>query len=69
MEAVVPALAALLLCSAWAVMTLLRSRRSAKRSGDRAHLVEQALSRARAKQRTITDERRGDDDPDTPRAA
>ena len=67
MEAVLPALAAVLLCSVCAVVALVRTRRSGRRSVDRAHLVEQALMRARDKQRTIID-KHGDDRPNGPQA-
>lgn len=42
---------------------------SGKRRVDRADLVEHALSRAREKQRDLTDGTRGDDDPDGPHVA
>lgn len=50
MEAVLPAVAALLLGF---VVLLARSRRGAVGSGDRARRVEEALARARDKQRMI----------------
>ena len=67
MDAVAPALAVLLLCAM--AMLVVRLHRGRRRPADRAHLVEEALSRAREKQRTLTDGARGDDDPNGTHAA
>ena len=68
MEAVAPALAAVLLCTICTVVMVVRSR-GGRRSLSRAHVVEQALTRAREKQHTITDEGPGDQAPKGPHAA
>lgn len=65
MESVVPALAALLVVTA---VLLVRSRRGGMRGVDRARRVEEALARARDKQRTMAE--RGDaESPGGPPAA
>jgi len=61
MDALAPILALAILVAA--AMLSLRSQRGRRRPADRAHLVEEALSRAREKQRTIADGAGGDDDP------
>lgn len=64
MESVLPAVAAFLLV---VVVLLTRSRRRAIGSGDRARRVEEALARARDKQRVIG-ERSGEEGPGRPPA-
>lgn len=64
MDPLAPALAlALALACAIAVLLVVRSQRGRRRPEDRARLVEQALSRAREKQRTIADGAGGKDGP------